>query len=361
MISVTIERFLPVIVILALASIPLSETALAREQPNPKLAELIKKAAAEGEIVFQGSNPATGLPTHQFLRDIQAVTQKHFGVSISIRIDSRLNYPAATAKTLTEIKTGAPPTFDLMTQTLFSGAPLYKEKAIEPFPWLELFPFISRGDLEYKGSVPVFRTGFMQPAYNTKLVKPQDVPRRWKDNLDPKWKGNIGLVTVPGPWVRLAAPNVWGEEKTFDHLKKLMQLNPMLGRFPAVHQRVVSGETPLAWGQHRERTLYAKEQLGAPVDTADQVEPPILYVYVYLIPRGARHPNAAALVAAAMLTKEGQDLQRKYQNGSSLYRPGTPAAKFAAKRKLVKADIDFILEKGVALSKKVRGFLVGRR
>ena len=97
------------------------------------------------------------------------------------------------------------------------------------------------------------------------------------------------------------------------------------------------------------------------MDVADKVEPALLWVNVLFVPKGARHPNAAALVAAAMLTKEGQDLQLKYQNATSMYRPNTPAGEFAAKQKFIKPDVDFQLKEGRRLSKKVRGILVKRR
>ena len=32
-------------------------------------------------------------------------------------------------------------------------------------------------------------------AYNTDLVKGDDIPDGWSDLLDPKWKGKIGVAT----------------------------------------------------------------------------------------------------------------------------------------------------------------------
>jgi iron(III) transport system substrate-binding protein len=329
-------------------------------QANPKLAEMVKKAAQEGEIVYQGPDPATGLPTDQMLRDMETITEKHFGVKIRVKIDNALSFPASTAKVLTEIKAGAPPSFDLMYQTVVSAAPLYKEKAIERFPWTEMFSHIKSDDLEYRGLAIISQTNFVLPAYNTNLVKAQDVPKSWNDILAPKWKGKLGILIYPDPWMILAQPNAWGEEKAFGYLKKLMDLNPKLGRFPEVHERVVSGETPLAWGQHRERALHAKQGSGAPVDVADQVDPSLLWINILFVPKGARHPNAAALTAAAMLTGEGQAHQQKFQATTSMFSPGTPAAKFAANRKVLNPDIDFVVEKGGQVAKRVRSIMVAK-
>lgn len=345
---------------LALGVQLLSQGVAASGETTPKLAAMIKKAAQEAEIVYQGPDPATSLSTSDMLRDMELVTQKYFGVKIRVKVDNALGFPAATTKALTEIKSGTPPTYDLMYQTVVSGAPLYAEKAVEHFPWVELFPFIKADDLEWNGQALINQTLFAQPAYNKNLVKPQDVPKSWDDILNSKWKGKLGLLIYPDPWLVLSHPRAWGEEKTFAYLKKVMELKPKLGRFPEVHERVVSGETPLAWGQHRERTLYAKEHLGAPVENADDVSPALLWINILFVPKGARHPNAAALVGAAMLTKEGQELQLKYQAATSMYSPGTPAAKFAATRKVIKPDVDFLIEKGTGLSKKIGSILLGK-
>jgi iron(III) transport system substrate-binding protein len=330
----------------------------AAEPANPKLAAMIKKASQEAAITYQGPDPTTGLPTQDMLSQMAAITKKYFGVNIRLKIDNALSYPASTAKTLAEIKSGATPTFDLMYQTELSAAPLYKENAIEPVPWLDLFSHITSKDLEYSGQALIRSNYVLQPEYNSTLVKVQDVPKNWEDILDPKWKGKLGMPIYPDPWMIFSQPNVWGEEKTFNYLERLVRLNPKLGRYPEVHERVLSGETVLALLGERERTLFAKETRGVPVSPAEQIEPVLLQTNILFLPKGARNPNAAALIAAAMLTREGQELEIKYRNLSSMFRPNTPAADFASRRKFVQTDLDFILKKGPDLSKKITSIII---
>jgi iron(III) transport system substrate-binding protein len=329
------------------------------EAADPLLATMIKKAAEEGTIVYQGANPGTRLPTSDMLRDMAGLAKKQFGVKIKIKIDNALSFPASTAKALTEIMVGATPSFDLMYQTSVSGSPLYKNDAVERIPWAKIFSHIKSKDLEWKGRAVIADTRFVLPEYNTNIVKPKDVPKTWDDLLDPKWKGKLGVLIYPDPWKLLSQPNAWGEEKTMAFLKKLIKQKPKLGRFPVVAQRVISGETPLASGQHKERVLFSKEQRGAPVDVAI-VDPALVWVDVLLVPKGARHPNAAALIAAALLTEEGQKLLLKYHNASSMFRPNTPAARFAAAHKILIPDVDFQLKNGKDLSKKIRAILIKR-
>ena len=77
----------------------------------------------------------------------------------------------------------------------------------------------------------------------------------------------------------------------------------------------------------------------------ETVDPALAYVYIFVVPKGARSRNAATLVAAAMMSKEGQELHQKYRNSASMFRPGTLAAEFAKKHRVVTPELDFMLSK----------------
>ena len=335
-------------------------TAPAQTSPTKsKLAAIIEAAAKESEVVYQAPDPETGLPAGDFLRDMAAITAKHFGVKVNIKIDNSLNFPASVAKALTEMKSGAPPSYDLMFQNVVSGLALYQNKAYEQIPWLEILPQLTPRDLAWNGVTPIVDTQFVLPIYNSRLIKAQDVPKSWDDILNPKWKGKLGALVNYEPWAMLAQPNAWGEEKTFAYMKKLLELNPKLGRLPESHERVLSGETPLATFGQRERTLFYRDQKGAPMGVVEDVDPSLVYVYLFVVPKGARNHNAATLVAAAMMTKEGQELHQKYRNSTSMFRPGTPTAEFAKKHKVVTPELDFISGKGYGdLVKKINSMLL---
>ena len=52
------------------------------------------------------------------------------------------------------------------------------------------------------------------PAYSKKTMPAKDVPKKWEDLLDPKWKdGTLGVISSTHYWARLAA-GPWGIEKT---------------------------------------------------------------------------------------------------------------------------------------------------
>jgi len=326
-----------------------------------KLAALIDSAAREKEVVFQAPDPETGLPAGELLREMAALTEKLYGIKLTIRIDNALNFSASVAKAITEIKSGAPPSYDLMFQNAVSGLPLYQNNAYEQIAWLELFPQLASRDLSYNGVAPIVMTEFLMPIYNTRLVRAQDAPSSWDDLLNPRWKGKLGVLVNYEPWALLAQPNAWGQERTLAFLKKLLELNPRIGRIPESHERVLSGETPLAAFGQRERTHYYRDHRGAPMAAVETVEPVLVYIYVFMIPKGARNRNAATLVAAAMMSKEGQELHQKFRNAASMFRPGTPSGEFARTHKVVTPDLQFIMGKDYGdLNKRVSSMLSQR-
>ena len=56
-------------------------------------------------------------------------------------------------------------------------------------------------------------------AYNPNKVKGADIPKKWDDLLDPKWKGRISIDDRLRPFVN--ATSFWGEAKVIDYLTKL--------------------------------------------------------------------------------------------------------------------------------------------
>src|SRR6058998_2836319 len=84
-------------------------------------------------------------------------------------------------------------------------------------------------------------------AYNTKLVSAADVPKGWKDLLDPKWKGK--LVTAHPGYSGVISTHVLALVHLFgwDYFKQLAQNKVMITQSAADPLTVVaSGERPVA-------------------------------------------------------------------------------------------------------------------
>jgi iron(III) transport system substrate-binding protein len=339
----------------AATTAPAAAPAKAAAAADP-LADLVQKASQEREIILQMPDPVR-MSTADAARAMSQGLKKSFGIDVNIKIDNSLSYNASAAKAVSEVKAGSPPSYDLMYQTSVTGIPLYEVSAIEKVDWLATFKWITEKDVEYGGQALIANTQFVLPSYNTTQVKGNDVPKTWDDLLNPRWKGKLGSTIYQDPWSHLAEPNGWGEEKTLAFVKRLAEQEPVLGRFPELHQKVVAGEIALTAVDHSFRAEAAK-QAGAPVDVA-VVEPIIVFVNVGIVPKGARNKHAAALLNAWFLSEDGQKFMDQGHSSTSLFKPGTPAAKFVEGRKYV-TPTEFQIKNTIRLQKQYEDIIVKR-
>jgi iron(III) transport system substrate-binding protein len=144
-------------------------------------------------------------------------------------------------------------------------------------------------------------------AYNTKLVRKEDLPTSWADLTDPKWKGKLGIEQEDSDWLSGVFAAL-GEEQARETFRKIVATNGMSVRkgHTLLAQLVVSGEVPLALTVYN----YKAEQLrrdGAPLDwftIGDAIARP----NGVGVARRAPHPHAAVLFYDFQLSEEGQRL-----------------------------------------------------
>lgn len=130
--------------------------------------------------------------------------------------------------------------------------------------------------------------------YNTQKVKGAQVPRKWTDLIDPKWKGQAavghpGSSGFVGTWA-VQMRKLYGD----DFFRKLEQNKPQVGRSiidPVTN--VVSGERMIAAAPSALGYLQASR--GNPVGVSYPEEGAILMVLPSAIMANSKHPNAAKL------------------------------------------------------------------
>jgi ABC-type Fe3+ transport system substrate-binding protein len=98
---------------------------------------------------------------------------------------------------------------------------------------------------------------------------------------------------------------------------------------------------------------------GAPV-AGVLVEPEIVFVDVVFVPKGASNSNAAALLAAWLLNSDGQRFLEEFYSGSSMFKPGTLAAKHAAGRKIALPTLDWQMKNTARLQQEYEKIIVKR-
>src|ERR1700747_156560 len=87
-------------------------------------------------------------------------------------------------------------------------------------------------------------------AYNTRLVKPDEVPASYQDLLLPKWKGKMGFVLSHTEWY-FAMLQMMGEEKGHKYMEALSKQN-IQARIGSslMNQLMMAGEFPLLLSQY---------------------------------------------------------------------------------------------------------------
>ncbi|MBM3129694.1 MAG: extracellular solute-binding protein [Chloroflexi bacterium] len=171
--------------------------------------------------------------------------------------------------------------------------------------------------------------------YNKKLVPAADVPKKWADLLDPKWKGkivNADPSKSSSSYQSLVTRLIAFKDKGWEFEEKLIQNLVIVPSSSAVYLQVGTGEQALGLAFEQGAYIYAA---GATA-TAGVVYPTdgtgVLFDVAALI-KGAQHPNAAKAFLDFSVSAEFQKaLIEKYYGRRAVRSdvtlpPGVPLAK----------------------------------
>lgn len=177
---------------------------------------------------------------------------------------------------------------------------LYREKLLQEVrsPYLsELMPQAIRPHQEWIGD----RVQIFTAAYNTRLVKKDDLPKSYDDLTDPKWKGKLGIEAADHDWFSAVVSEL-GEEKGMKLFREIVTKNGISVRkgHTLLANLVLSGEVPLALTTYLYKALQLKNG-GAPIDYL-VLPPQIARAQGTGMARKAPHPHAAVLFIDFLLS-----------------------------------------------------------
>ncbi|MFZ7126871.1 MAG: ABC transporter substrate-binding protein [Desulfobacterales bacterium] len=272
---------------------------------------LIEKAKSEGKASFYANITA--------IEPIMEAFSREYGVEGAY---TRISTSKFLATVLTEHQAGK-----LMADVLQAPLPvlqyLKQQGVLASYQSPEA---VGYADWTRKDDrIQIFGIEYVALIYNKELVKPEDVPRRYEDLTDPKWKDKIVMANPAShattiSWlIGLKENNVFASEAAWmDFVKGLAANRPMfVSSFGPTPAPVESGEKLIAVSMPK----YIITKAPAPLDWA-RVEQPLLGT-----PRGiaiaekAPHPNAARIFMDYWLSRTAMEMLAD-QVGEYVLAPG---------------------------------------
>jgi len=231
--------------------------------------------------------------------------EKKYGVKIELW---RSSSEKVLQRALTEARAGrfAVDGFELNGPEMEA---LYREGLLEEFHSPQIANIPPQAIPKHRHYV-ADRLNFFTIAYNTKLVKPNEVPNSYQDLLDPRWAGRLGLEASEVDWFG-SLVKAMGEAKGLEFFRKLALQKPQVRTgHTLLAGLIASGEIPLAASAYN----HSVEQLlrsGAPIKWK-ALPPTFGRPNGVAVAKRAERPHAALLFLDFMLSLEGQRLIKEH-------------------------------------------------
>ena len=144
-------------------------------------------------------------------------------------------------------------------------------------------------------------------AYNTKMVKKEELPKTYADLLHPRWKGRLSIEATDDDWFASVVRGL-GEEKGLQLFRDIVAQNGLSVRrgHTLLTNLVASGEVPFALTVYN-FTAEQVKQKGAPFDWF-VLSPAIARANGVALAKRSPHPHAALLYYDFMIGDEGQQI-----------------------------------------------------
>ena len=269
---------------------------LALYEGSDRLQRLIEGAKREGAITIYTSAQTDDLgPVVEAFEKKYGITASVWRAGSEAVLNRALQETRAGRFTVDVVETNGPELEGLSREQIL--------QLVKSPHHADLIPAAIRPHGEWVGT----RLNVFVQAYNTKLVKKEELPKTWEDLLDPTWKGKLGIEQEDSDWLAGIFGEI-GEERARRVFREIVAANGMSVRkgHTLLTQLVASGEVPLALTVYN----YKAEQLraeGAPIDWFT-IGNAIARPNGVGVVRSAPHPHAAVLFYDFELSPEGQQI-----------------------------------------------------
>jgi iron(III) transport system substrate-binding protein len=278
----------------AAGTTPASQSA----SPPGSFQQLVAAANQEGKIVLWANNP-----DEKDVAQVQQAFNDRFQTNIVLEV---VPMRAGDARTRIAAEAqGGRHEVDVISQMSTEMVPELRQRGlVAAVDWVGLFgqelPDVKDA---YQAAFPDLRGYYLAfadrvyaLAYNTRQAQRADLPTRWTDLADPKYRGKIAYDSRGFPFNYVVLDPDWGEARTERLVRDVAANQPLLQPgAPQIADAVIRGETAL--GVTSVANVLEGKLRGAPVDMVMLDYVPV-DPFITVVAEQAPHPSAARLYAA---------------------------------------------------------------
>lgn len=262
--------------------------------PDARQKTLVERARAEKEVMFYSS-----LQSADAVPYVNAFNKRYPFVKVNMY---RVSGQKQVLMIQTELNAGRN-AVDITNASAAQAFGIKKAGALDPYqsPERQYFSAAHRDKEGY------FTPTYINPVvlgFNSRMVKRAEVPKRYDELLEAKWKSNMILDIEEFPWFAVMLKHL-GRDKGLEFMKRLARQDIMMGRGRTTQAQLISaGERAIGIALNSSSVVEMKSQ-GAPLDWTI-LDPYYAKPNMLMLAKHAPHPHAAALLIDWTLSEEGQ-------------------------------------------------------
>ncbi|MFM9972834.1 MAG: extracellular solute-binding protein [Burkholderiales bacterium] len=284
------------------AAVAVTLCSIAASSLAATVADIVAGAKKEGTVSI-AINSELGQPGIQRLRKEIA---SEFGVDLNIRYSPVGSYPKRLADIITESKAGIPASYDL---TQFSDNVLAQARAagvLAPVAWREiLLPGTPREAVYEAYDALHLYDSQIGMMYSADVVKDGEVPKSIMQLGERKWRDKLTAYFYSSSYLTYAY--VLGKDKVLTALQGARDNNAVFDSYSANLSRFTSGEYPIQLTSSGYMSNARKKGINAKWQSLDFS---FNTHHAAVVPKGARNPNAAKLVAIYLAGPKGNKISQ---------------------------------------------------
>lgn len=327
------------------------------------LQDIIREAQKEGQLnVTWGSSTLGGT---KGLTALQDMINKKYNVKVKIAVTPGPSMSRMASRILQEQAAGRPSSSDLYVGADVHMPLVYKHDFFLPVNWVSVFPEMPPPAIELGGRIVRIYDGIQGFVYNTKLVRPNEAPRKFEDMFKPKWENRLAttnFATGLDRWTQIV-----GEEKGVPAVKKFVDQYVKGLIRSSEFEKIANGQYPILAFSSSFGDAIQLQEAGAPIDYSIVVDAPWMTTFYVGIPKNSVRPNAGKLLISLVVSKEGQDIIWDTSRDGSHHVKGTKYSTWFQKKYADTKFTEFNAETMIKLEnqlgeigKKYRDWLKGK-